>query len=89
MASPVILILGAGANTGARLAQTFSKNGFKVALATRTINAHHEKSRDLVIKADFSDPSSIKAVFEEVNAKLGIPNVVVYNGVYFTPQREM
>ena len=78
--SPVILILGAGVRTGNSIANTFYKNGFKVALATRTIKPQHDQSRDLVIQAEFSNPSSTIAVFDEVKEKIGTPNVVVYNG---------
>jgi hypothetical protein len=36
---------------------------------------------DLTIKADLEDPSVVKAIFDKVKAKLGVPNVVVYNGM--------
>lgn len=80
MAAQVVLILGAGANVGAKTAELFAKNGYKVALATRTVTHHKENTRDLVIQADFAEPSSIKSVFDEVKAKIGTPNVIVYNG---------
>lgn len=86
MTTPIVLILGAGANVGSRLAHTFSKNGFKVALAARSGGALQETPRDLLIKADFSEPTSIKAVFDEVKEKIGTPNVVVYNGIHTYPR---
>ncbi|KAH6689923.1 hypothetical protein BKA61DRAFT_533224 [Leptodontidium sp. MPI-SDFR-AT-0119] len=79
MAAQVVLILGAGANVGAKTAEVFAKNGYKVALATRTITHHKDNTRDLVIQADFAEPLSIKSVFDEVKAKIGTPNVIVYN----------
>jgi NAD(P)-dependent dehydrogenase (short-subunit alcohol dehydrogenase family) len=78
--SSVLLILGAGANVGAHVARLFRKEGFKVAIAARSVNSQADDTSDLAVKADFSDPTSIKSVFTEVKGKLGIPNVVVYNG---------
>lgn len=88
MVSPIILILGAGLRTGAKVAETFAKNGFKIALATRTTSNYQGNAKDLVIKADFSDSQSIKAIFDEVKAKIGTPNVVLYNGMshYLCPR---
>lgn len=84
MASQIILILGAGGNIGAHVAQHFSKNGFKVALASRTVKPPTEETQDfLQIKADFNDPTTISSVFDEVKTTLGVPNVIVYNGIWF------
>jgi len=81
MSPPILLILGAGGNVGARVAQQFFKNGFKVALASRTLKTPADETKDfLQIRADFSDPSTVASIFDEVEAKVGVPNVVVYNG---------
>ncbi|KAF4626633.1 hypothetical protein G7Y89_g11523 [Cudoniella acicularis] len=77
--SDIILILGAGPNVGFSLVKLFSAKGFKTAIASRSPKAELSAAADLVVKADFEDPSSIKAVFKEVREKLGVPNVVVYN----------
>jgi NAD(P)-dependent dehydrogenase (short-subunit alcohol dehydrogenase family) len=79
MSSPIILILGAGANIGAHVARKFSQEGFKVASVARNVHKDAADVSHLTIKADFNDPASIKGVFDEVNNKFGIPNVVVYN----------
>jgi NAD(P)-dependent dehydrogenase (short-subunit alcohol dehydrogenase family) len=76
----IILILGAGPNVGLSLATHFSKNGFKTAIVSRNPSAELSAAADLTLKADFQDPKSIKGFFEEVREKLGVPNVVVYNG---------
>jgi NADPH:quinone reductase-like Zn-dependent oxidoreductase len=78
--SSVLLILGAGANVGAHVARLFRKEGFKIAVVARSVNNQADNTSDLAVRADFSDPTSIKSVFAEVKSKLGIPNVVVYNG---------
>jgi NAD(P)-dependent dehydrogenase (short-subunit alcohol dehydrogenase family) len=80
MSSSVVLILGAGANIGSHVAQKFSTNGYKVATASRSPKPDHSKTIDLTLKADFSNPSSIKDIFVEVKTKLGLPSVVIYNG---------
>jgi len=83
MTSPILLVLGGGGAVGSGVAQKFFKNGFKVALAYRTVKPTTDETKDfLQIKADFSDPSAIASVFAEVKQKLGVPNVVVYNGPY-------
>jgi NAD(P)-dependent dehydrogenase (short-subunit alcohol dehydrogenase family) len=89
MSSPVILILGAGANIGKSVAQRFAKNGYKVALVGRKLASHTDSTKELQIKADFTNPASIKTVFDEVTSKLGVPNVVVYNGREFHQDLEV
>jgi NAD(P)-dependent dehydrogenase (short-subunit alcohol dehydrogenase family) len=85
MSPPVILILGAGANIGAAVARKFSQEGYKVAAAARNVHKDVADTSDLTIKADFSDPTSIKGVFDEVTSKVGIPNVVLYNAATVKP----
>ncbi|KAH6671353.1 hypothetical protein B0J14DRAFT_640318 [Halenospora varia] len=75
----VALILGAGLNVGLSVAKEFGKNGYKVALVARNPSEELSKVADLVIKADFSDPSSLSGVFAEVKSKLGVPKFVAYN----------
>jgi len=82
MSSKVVLILGGGQNIGKSLVHKFSSNGFKVAVASRTLYPAVVEAADVSVQADFSNPSSIKSVFSQVVAKVGIPNVVIYNGMY-------
>lgn len=78
--SPVVLILGAGANIGQAVGKAFASRGYKVAFASRRAN-EQDKSADRVhIAADFSHPESVGEVFSKVKASLGLPCVVVYNG---------
>ena len=79
MSSNVALILGAGPNIGLATVKYFSEKGYKTIAASRNPTEEVSKSADLVIKADFSNPAAIKPIFEEVKAKIGIPNVVIYN----------
>lgn len=79
--SKVLLILGAGPRIGKSIADFFSSKGYKVAVAGRTLSSF-DSSSTLSVKANFADPSSIKGVFAEVQEKLGVPGVVVYNGSF-------
>lgn len=81
MSSPVVLILGAGANVGLSVSKKFAAEGWKVAAVARTIKDDIKANSALTLSADFADPESITRVFDEVEAKLGTPNVVVYNGM--------
>jgi len=80
MATPVILIIAAGPNIGAAIAKKFVGNGYKVALAARSLSAGIQASGYLHIKADLSSPHSVPEIFQQVRKTHGIPNVVVYNG---------
>ncbi|CZR50993.1 uncharacterized protein PAC_00868 [Phialocephala subalpina] len=79
MVSKVILVLGAGPNIGISLVKHFAAKGYKTAGVSRTPTAELKGAADLALSADFSKPETIKPVFDEVKAKIGIPNVVVFN----------
>lgn len=80
-ASPVILILGAGPNIGQTVAKTFASRGYKVALASRSLNEADSTDSQLNIKSDFTNTDNVINAFKKVNDVLGIPSVVVYNGM--------
>ena len=79
-ASPVILILGAGAKIGFPVARHFASKGYKVALAARSIDEAESTDDQLNIKSDFSKPDDVVSAFERVKKAFGTPSVVVYNG---------
>ena len=79
MAYKTLLFLGAGANVGASSIALFKSKGYKVASVARTIRDEVKAHSDLVLTADFSDPSVLKGVFENVEKELSVPNVVIYN----------
>jgi len=78
--SPVILILGAGPNIGQAVARTFASKGYKVALASRSLDEANNTDNQLNITSDFSNPDDVLNAFKKVNKVFGIPSVVVYNG---------
>ena len=79
--SPVILILGAGANIGQHVGKAFAAKGYKVALAARIANEADNTSEQIHIASDLTDPSSVVNAFSKVKTLLGVvQSVVVYNG---------
>jgi NAD(P)-dependent dehydrogenase (short-subunit alcohol dehydrogenase family) len=84
MAQNIILVLGAGPNVGLHVAKYFGEKGFKTAAVSRNPTEELRNTVDLTIKADLEDPSAVKAIFDEVKATLGVPNVVVYNGTPYS-----
>lgn len=82
--SPVILIFGAGANTGLASAKKFAKQGYKVAAVSRNPSAELKAATDLIVPADLTDPKTVEAAFERVAKDLGVPHVVVYSGEFLS-----
>jgi NAD(P)-dependent dehydrogenase (short-subunit alcohol dehydrogenase family) len=78
--SRTALILGAGPNIGAALSNAFSALNYKIALASRSADASADTPNKIHVKVDLSHPESVKPAFEQVEKKLGVPSVVVYNG---------
>ena len=78
--SPVLLILGSGPNVGQKVSQAFAAKGYKIALASRRIKEVDSTANQVNISSDLSDPDSVIRVFQKVQALLGPPSVVVYNG---------
>ena len=80
--SPIVFILGAGPRIGTSIAKTFAAKGYKVALASRKASEANNTANEIHIQTDLSDPGALVNAFSQVKAALGIPSVVVYNGVY-------
>ncbi|WP_010218553.1 SDR family NAD(P)-dependent oxidoreductase [Sphingomonas sp. PAMC 26621] len=78
----VALIVGAGAGLSASLTRKLSAAELKVALVAR----HTDKLSDLTAETaalafscDAADPADVARMFDDVQAKLGVPDVVIYN----------
>ena len=76
------LIVGAGPGLGAALARQFLREGMRVAVAARDA----EKLSGLFAETDVgafacdaTDGAQVKQLFEMVEARIGSPDVVVYN----------
>jgi len=85
--NPVVLILGAGPRIGTSVASHFASKGYKVAVASRNGGGSDAKTNGfLSLKADFTKPDSIPALFEAVKTEFHTPpSVVVYNAAALTP----
>src|ERR1700685_1306026 len=85
MASPrydTALIVGAGAGLSASLARLFSREGIRVALAARNIDKLLDLCKETGAQAfacDATDRTEVTSLFEEVERRIGAPDVVVFN----------
>lgn len=86
MATPVVLILGAGPRIGASVADKFARDGYQVALASRKGTGGQNEKGYLSLNADFNNPDSIPALFDAVKTEFKtVPSVVIYNAAALTP----
>jgi NAD(P)-dependent dehydrogenase (short-subunit alcohol dehydrogenase family) len=81
--SDVILIVGAGPGMGAAVGRRFAREGFKVALAARSLDKVNGLAADIDgakgYACDATDEASVKALFDAVKQDMGEPNIVVFN----------
>jgi NAD(P)-dependent dehydrogenase (short-subunit alcohol dehydrogenase family) len=80
MSSPIVLILGAGSNIGQATAKAFASQGYKVALASRSMKDAESTSDELHIPTDLSNSNAVIDAFAKVKSVYGPPSVIVYNG---------
>ena len=76
------LIVGAGAGLSAALARLFSREGMKVALASRTpgkLAALCAETAARAFACDAVRQDQVRRLFSEVEGALGDPDVVIYN----------
>jgi len=76
------LIVGAGAGISASVARGLAAAGLKVGLAARNAEKLAPLAEEIGaarFAADASDPAGVARLFEEAEARLGIPDVVLYN----------
>ena len=76
------LIVGTGPGISASLARQLSNAGLKVAVAARNVDKLAGLVADTGAEAfavDATDPASVAELFASVEARIGVPEVVVYN----------
>jgi NAD(P)-dependent dehydrogenase (short-subunit alcohol dehydrogenase family) len=79
------LIVGAGSGLSASLARLFATEGMRVALAARNPAKLAALSKDtgaLTIACDAAASADVETMFGAVEAKWGVPDLVVYNAGY-------
>ncbi len=80
--SEIAVIVGAGSGLGAALAKTATQAGMSVVVAARDAGRLTEVARSTGAMArptDGTDAASVEALFSEVERRLGVPSLVVYN----------
>ena len=82
MAHPIALIVGAGSGLSGSLCRLFQKEGFNVALAARDVGKLAAFSNAFPIQCDAADAAAVERAFAGVQAKWGVPDLVVYNASY-------
>ena len=79
------LIVGAGSGLSASLARLFVKDGMRVALAARDTSklaSLVKETGSLPITCDAAELVQVEAMFAAIEAKWGVPDLVVYNAGY-------
>jgi NAD(P)-dependent dehydrogenase (short-subunit alcohol dehydrogenase family) len=79
------LIVGAGSGLSASLARLLAKEGMRVALAARDtakLGALVRETSALPIACDATEAAQVESMFAVVEAKWGVPDLVVYNAGY-------
>jgi NAD(P)-dependent dehydrogenase (short-subunit alcohol dehydrogenase family) len=78
----IALIVGAGSGLSASLARLFSREGMRVAIAARNtanLAALSGETGAYSFACDAVDPDQVARLFDDVESRLGMPDVVVYN----------
>jgi NAD(P)-dependent dehydrogenase (short-subunit alcohol dehydrogenase family) len=76
------LIVGAGPGISASVARGLAASGLKVGLAARNIDKLASLAAETGAErfaADATDPAAVAHLFEEADARIGVPDVVLYN----------
>src|SRR5262245_4797966 len=81
-ANATALIVGAGTGLSGSLGRLLEQEGFNVALAARTPDKL--QTRGLALRCDAADRAQVEAAFAAVEAKWGVPDLVLYNASYRT-----
>lgn len=76
------LIVGSGSGLSASLARLLEREGFKVALAARNTEKLAplcQSTGATAFACDATDPAQVAQLFQDVERKMGAPDVVIYN----------
>lgn len=76
------LIIGAGTGLSASIARLFAAEGMAIALGARQVDKLSALSQEIgafSFTCDASKPDEVNELFNQVEQKLGVPTVVVYN----------
>jgi NAD(P)-dependent dehydrogenase (short-subunit alcohol dehydrogenase family) len=78
------LIVGAGSGLSGSLARLLEQENFRVALAARNPEKLNGFPKALLLRCDAADAAQVEDSFKAVEAKWGVPDLVVYNASFRT-----
>lgn len=81
-ANSVVLVVGAGQGLSAALTRRFRSSGASVAIAARSrekLEPLAQQTGAHAFACDASQPTAVRKLFADVEAQVGIPDVVIYN----------
>jgi NAD(P)-dependent dehydrogenase (short-subunit alcohol dehydrogenase family) len=76
------LIVGAGPGISASVARALAKAGLKIAVAARNVEKLQTLANEIeaeTFSVNATDPDAVARLFEDVEQRIGVPEVVVYN----------
>lgn len=85
MNKPLAVITGVGPGTGTALAHRFHSGGYRVALLARNgerlDGLQAELASSMALPCDVSDPAALAQAMSDIEAREGLPEVVIHNAV--------
>jgi NAD(P)-dependent dehydrogenase (short-subunit alcohol dehydrogenase family) len=79
----IALIVGAGSGLSASLARLLAQEGFDVAVASRS-GGKFATGNFLELRCDATNPAQVEEAFKAVEARWGVPDLVIFNAGYRT-----
>jgi NAD(P)-dependent dehydrogenase (short-subunit alcohol dehydrogenase family) len=83
MSKPVCVVIGVGPKNGAAFARKFAAEGYAIALLSRSTDLSSTLAAEIgdakAYACDVTDPDSIAAAFDALEADLGPADTVLYN----------
>ena len=76
------LIVGTGPGISTSVARALAAKGIRVAVAARNADKLRPLAQEIGAEAfavDASDPAAVARLFEDVEARIGVPEIVLYN----------
>lgn len=96
----VVLVTGGGTGLGKGMSLKFSQLGAKVAIASRRLPVLEAAAKEisqltgnqvLPVQLDVRDPAAVTAAVDQIEAQLGLPNIVIHNaaGNFISPTERL